>query len=60
MTTKPKFNAGERVTCNGNPQGTIIRQYSEGMYEVRLMDGCRYVGDVCVSERDLLIENSAD
>ena len=46
--------------CNGNAQGTIIREYSERMYEVRLMDGCRHVGDVVVSQRDLDIYNPSD
>ena len=52
-----KYEAGQKVTCNGNPEGTILRQYSEGMWEVRLMSGPRYVGDVCVSEHDLNLEN---
>lgn len=55
--SKAKYTTGQRVTCNGNPQGRIIRQYSPRMYEVRLMDGCRHIGAVCVSEADLDLEN---
>lgn len=55
MTT---YAPGQRVTCNGNTQGTILRQYSAGSYEVRLMDGSRHVGDVCVSATDLNRENA--
>jgi len=51
------YENGQKVVCNGNPEATIIRQYSEGMYEVRLYCGNRHVGDVCVSARDLDLEN---
>lgn len=32
-----KYSLRQKVTCNGNKDGYIIRQYSEGMYEVRLV-----------------------
>jgi len=51
------YREGQQVKCNGNPQGIILRPYNRGMYEVRLFDGLRHVGDVCVSERDLDLEN---
>ena len=44
---KVTFEAGESVMCNGYP-GTIIRQYSENMYEVRLNSG-----DLCVDACDI-------
>ena len=34
----PKFKPGQKVTTSGYP-GVIVRQYSEGMYEVRLARG---------------------
>lgn len=51
-----KFKVGDRVKCNGNPEGVIISLYGS-MYVVRLWSGSRRVGDVVVSERDLLLEN---
>jgi hypothetical protein len=54
------YKTGQKVTCNGNREATVIRQYSPGMYEVRLWSGLRHVGDVCVSTSDLDIENNAD
>lgn len=50
---------GQHVKCNGNPHGRVLSSYSPGMYEVRLFDGLRHVGDVCVSERDLDLENDS-
>ena len=49
----PKYKQGDKVECNGNSDGTFIRYYSEGMVEVRLWDGPRHVGDVCVPECDV-------
>lgn len=51
-----KFNVGDKVKCNGNPDGCIIALY-HGMYVVRLWSGNRLVGEVVVSERDLNLEN---
>jgi hypothetical protein len=52
-----KYTPGQQVTCNGNPQGRILRRYSGTMYEVRLFVGRRHVGDVVVSAGDLDLEN---
>jgi hypothetical protein len=52
-----EFKVGDKVICNGNPQGTIVRQCSEDGFEVRLMQGLRIVGVVHTTRRDLLIEN---
>lgn len=54
------FAVGNRVTCNGNPEGiiTAIVNYSGSiMYEVRLWSGSRVVGNVCVSEHDITRNN---
>ena len=48
-----KFKAGDKVECNGNKQARVIGYYSTRMVEVRLWDGFRHVGDVCVDEVDL-------
>lgn len=56
------FLVGDKVTCNGNPEGRVIavRQYGETtMYEVRLWDGFRLVGDVCVGAESLKINEAA-
>jgi len=45
-----KFPRGQKVECNGNKDGTVIGYYSNGMVEVRLWDGNRMVGVVCVDE----------
>jgi hypothetical protein len=55
-----KYTRGQKVTCNGNPDGRILDKYCEGMYEVRLFSGLRHIGDVCVSERDLDLENKVE
>ena len=60
---------GQAVTCNGNKQGRVIGIYSSGgarfvnswgssvedpgIVEVRLWDGFRHVGDVCVDASEL-------
>lgn len=62
MTT---FNVGDKVKCNGNPNGTIVSLYLVAkvddkplyMYVVRLRDDFRIIGEAVVSERDLLLEN---
>ena len=47
------FKAGDKVECNGNPNGRVLGYYSEGMIEVRLWDGLRHIGDVCVPVGDV-------
>lgn len=53
------FKRGDKVTCNGNREGVVLGYYTEGMVEVRLWQGTRVVGVVCVSESDLRRENPA-
>ena len=48
-----KFKAGDKVICNGNSDARIIGYYSTAMVEVRLWDGNRLVGTVCVPECDV-------
>lgn len=52
-----KFVPGQRVICNGNKEARIIGYYSEGMVSVRLWQGFRHVGDVCVCAESLKREN---
>lgn len=54
-----KYAVGQSVTANGNPQGRILAVHSYG-YEVRLWDGLRHVGDVIVSEQDLILDNGTE
>jgi len=42
------FKRGEKVTYSGFP-GTVVRHYSEGMWEVRLSSGI-----ACVTGADLI------
>ena len=51
--TNQKFQRGQKVECNGNKAGTVIGYYRNGMVEVRLWDGDRLAGEVCVSESDV-------
>jgi hypothetical protein len=51
------FIKDQKVTCNGNPEGSILHRYTEHLWEVGLWQVSRHVGDVCVSERDLLLDN---
>lgn len=51
------FKAGDKVKCNGNPDGVILSHYGDGMYTVRLWQGHRHVGDVVAFETELLREN---
>ena len=48
-----KFKTGDKVTCNGNNDAYVLRYYTEEMVEVRLWNGSRHVGDVCISESGL-------
>ena len=43
-----QWNRGDKVVCNGNHQATVLDHYGGGMYNVRLFDGFRHVGDCCV------------
>lgn len=49
-----QWQRGDRVICNGNEQARVLRHYSGNMYEVRLWDGFRHVGDVCVDGSELV------
>lgn len=50
-----KFKRGDKVWCNGNPEGTVIGYpyVDSNMVDVRLWQGTRLVGDVCVDESDV-------
>lgn len=48
---KKKFKKGDKVRVNGS-EGRVLRYYSDKMIEVRLFDGFRHIGDVCVDEGD--------
>lgn len=52
---KRKFQSGDKVLCNGNPDGMVLRYPYEDskMVEVQLWDGLRLVGGVCVDESEL-------
>jgi len=52
-----EYEIGQRVKCNGNPDGTIVRR-TPGGYEVRLMDGCRHIGVVDVAEAESRIAHN--
>lgn len=49
----PKFKPGDRVIVNGNEGAVIIQEYTEGMYNVRLWDDSRHIGDICVDAHDI-------
>ncbi len=53
MEQAKKFKRGDKVECNGNKQASVLDYYFENMVNVRLWDGFRHVGDVCVDEVDL-------
>ena len=44
---------GDRVEVNGNKEARLLNQYSDGMWNVRLWQGTRHVGDVCVPTSDI-------
>lgn len=50
MTT---FKRGDKVECNGNKDAIVQSHYYENMYVVRLFDGYRVIGTVCVPASDL-------
>ncbi len=44
------YEPGSKVSVNGNNEGVVLSYDSElGMYNVRLWDGTRHVGDITVS-----------
>lgn len=47
------WKPGDKVVCNGNHEAVVLRHYSGNMYEVRLRQGFRIVGEVCVDGNDL-------
>ena len=53
MANENEFNYCDKVEVNGNPEGRIIGPYGDGMYEVRLFDALRHVGDVCVPASEI-------
>lgn len=55
MTTATKtWKRGDKVECNGNKEAVVLDPYGDGMYTVRLWDGLRHVGDVCVGGSELI------
>jgi hypothetical protein len=54
-----KFKAGDKVKCNGNPEGRVLNSCGDRMYTVRLWQGRRCVGEVVAFESELLRENPA-
>ena len=54
MTNKTEtFQIRQKVKVNGNREGRILREYCEGMWEVRLWQGKRLIGDVCVRGNEI-------
>jgi len=51
---KREWKRGDKVICNGNHEAIVLDPYTEGMYEVRLWQGMRHVGDVCVDGSELV------
>lgn len=49
-----EWKRGDKVICNGNNQSIVLGHYSGNMYNVRLWQGMRHVGDVCVDGRELI------
>lgn len=43
------FTPGQLVEVNRNQEARIIREFAPGMWEVRLWDGLRHIGDICVA-----------
>ena len=55
MKTINAYRPGDRVIANGNNDATILRIYDaqNDLYEVRLWQGLRHVGDICLAGREL-------
>lgn len=49
------FKRGDKVECNGNKEAIVQSYYGDNMYVVRLFDGCRVIGDVCVGSSELRV-----
>ena len=49
------FKTGDKVICNGNEEACVLDYYTDKMVTVRLWSGQRCVGEVCVSEDDLIL-----
>lgn len=60
---KPFFKLGDKVKCNGNPNGVITQVFEPDcampffMFTVRLWDDTRLVGEVTVGQHSLILEN---
>lgn len=52
MTQHKSMKRGTKVIIH-EQTGVILGEYIRGMYEVRIMDGLRYVGVVVVPEEEL-------
>ena len=50
-----KFKSGDHVICNGNHESYVLRYYTDEIVEVRLWSGQRWVGDVCIHEEELIL-----
>lgn len=55
--TSRQWQRGDKVECNGNKQATVLGYYGDGMYDVRLWQGLRHVGDVTVGGSELKSRN---
>lgn len=58
--TQTTLKRGDRVYFKNEVQDpeirrTVLREYCEGMVEVRIVSGTRYVGDICTSSCDLVL-----
>ena len=54
MNTVQRFKRGNKVMVNGNKQARILGYYDGNMVEVRLWNGFRHVGDVCVDQNEIV------
>jgi hypothetical protein len=64
-----KFKIGDKVACNGNPDGRVIALKTEYLEDygdditwvtVRLWDGTRIVGETVASESSLAFQNNKE
>jgi hypothetical protein len=58
-TNTRTWQRGDKVICNGNVESVVIGATAgvPGMYDVRLWDGSRHIGDVTVAGSELLDAN---
>lgn len=54
-TQPAKLAAGTKVVKNNHYQGSILREYTDDIYEVRIWDGTRHVGDVIATIDELTV-----